>query len=156
LSISPGRAVLEQSQGSIRGLRQAKRPNRQRFGRRLNADAFDYRSGRQKGRPSGEHTGAKRRRGAKARRGSRLREFDQFSSAAAGQVHPWPRISRRQLLSPQRKLLSPCQNKTDYQRRKRWLLVILLLFLPVSFQKKKSNKIPAVLCRRKGRQTFAA
>ena len=40
----------------------------------------------------------------------------------------------------QRKLLSPCQNQTDYQRRKRRLLVILLLLLPIIFRTKKATE----------------
>jgi hypothetical protein len=35
--------------------------------------------------------------------------------------------------------------KQSLSLRKRWLLGILLLFLPVAFEKKKSNKIPVML-----------
>jgi len=49
-----------------------------------------------------------------------------------------------------KKIALTLQNKTDYYARKRRLLGILLLFLPVSFEKKKSNKIPAVLDAEKG------
>jgi hypothetical protein len=53
--------------------------------------------------------------------------------------------------SRERKKIALTRSKQDrFIHSKRWLLVILLLFLPVSFEKKKSNKIPAVLDAEKG------
>jgi len=108
-----------------------------------NAYAFDYRSACKGARVGWVHRRNKEQRGGKARRLSRLREFDQFSCAApdawrdARLIVFWKRAScpedQAAVLVSAEKIALTRSKQDRFIRSKRRLLVILLLFLPVSF-----------------------
>jgi hypothetical protein len=87
---------------------------------------------------------------------SRLGEFDQFSCAASYlAVLPVPMLRGRPVWRAKKIALT--LSKQDRLRApKKAAPRNFAAFFTVSFWKKKSNKIPAVLCRQEGRQTFAS